>query len=85
MKRNLLLLFMLAVLTPRAMAAEFYAVYDLGTLTFYYDDERSSRSGRVYTTPDEWQEAASGTINVVFDESVAGDERGGGLPPHLHR
>lgn len=56
-------------------AAEPYAVYNNGTLTFYCDNQRSSRVGTSYgmtyeLAPD-WTENNSNTTRVVFDSSFA--------------
>jgi len=73
-------LFLLALLltTGRAMAQEMYAVFtNDGTLTFYYDNLRSTRTGDTYDLntgynyPD-WQSAHSSEITkAVFDASFA--------------
>ena len=57
---------------------EYYAVYNDGTLTFYYDTNLRSRTGTVYTSKewrikldDGWGEHASEITKVVFDASFA--------------
>ena len=65
-----------------AMAQKAYTEYnsDTKTLTFYYDNDRSSRTGMTYTVVDGdytplWSEASGGPSNevttVVFDPSFA--------------
>ena len=46
---------------------EAYAVEDGTTLTFYYDDQRDTRSGTIYTTFDEHQWTGSDITKIVFD------------------
>lgn len=55
-----------------------YAVYADGTLTFYYDNEKDSRSGNIYaewlfpnTSKDAWLEYKSELKTVTFDKSMA--------------
>ena len=50
MKKVLILLMMMLGII-QAHAKEAYAVFENGTLTLYYDDARSSRSGTVYSVP----------------------------------
>lgn len=50
MKKVLILLLMMLGII-QAHAKEAYAVFENGTLTLYYDDARSSRSGTVYSVP----------------------------------
>ena len=48
--QKLLLTMLLSLLIPfTAVAQEAYAVYNNGTLTFYYDKQKSSRSGTKYS------------------------------------
>ena len=54
-----------------------YAVFNDGTLTFYYDNDKDNREGTVYTTlrssnSDGWASDRSSITAVVFDT---------GLPP----
>ena len=78
------LLAMLAAIfgTGKAAAQQAYTEYDseTKTLTFYYDDDRATRSGKTYTVPDEattpvWNQIAGGPSSeittVVFDPSFA--------------
>lgn len=53
-----------------------YVVYHDGTLTFYYDDQRSSREGTTYDLnkgeeKPGWYENRSGVTKAVFDTSFA--------------
>ena len=53
-----------------------YAVYDDGTLTFYYDDQRSKRQGTTYdlnegSSQPDWLENNANTTKAVFDASFA--------------
>ena len=73
-------LFLLALLltTGRAMAQEMYAVFtNDGTLTFYYDNLRSTRTGDTYgmnsgySTPGWINDHASEITKAVFDASFA--------------
>jgi surface protein len=53
-----------------------YVVYHDGTLTFYYDDQRSSREGMTYDLNEGeeepgWYENRSSVTKVVFDSSFA--------------
>ena len=79
--RKLFFSFLLALLMPMtAGAQEMYAVYDgVETFTFYYDNERASRSGMVYDVKPnlngksqwflaDWRENVK---KVVFDASFA--------------
>lgn len=74
----LLLLFLIALMPSKALAAEAYCVLDDGTLTFYYDDSKSSRTGTKYaiassysypSIPD-WSDNDNIT-KVVFNSSFA--------------
>jgi len=56
--------------------AEPYVVYNNGTLTFYCDNQRSSRAGDMYSLNEgfsdpEWKEHAEEVATVVFDVSFA--------------
>ena len=66
----------------KAAAQQAYTEYDseTKTLTFYYDDDRATRSGKTYTVADEattplWNQIAGGPSSeittVVFDPSFA--------------
>ena len=77
---RLLLAMMLAIVgVTRSMAQEAYAVYteNNSTLTFYYDTQRSSRTGTTYdlntaTTPQPgWSEKRESVTSVVFASSFA--------------
>lgn len=64
------MLTILTMPTTRAMAQDFYAVYNSGTLTFYCDyliDNRTNE-GRIFLTPEVW--VRSNIQRVVFDKSV---------------
>ena len=78
------LLAMLAAIfgTGKAAAQQAYTEYDseTKTLTFYYDDDRATRSGKTYSIADEattplWNQIAGGPSSeittVVFDPSFA--------------
>ena len=56
-----------------AIAKEMYAEFNEQdvTLTFYYDDLKSTRKGVVCTTKEEWGEYKSDIQNVEFDVSFA--------------
>lgn len=78
--RKLFFSFLLALLVPIvAGAQEMYAVYDgEETFTFYYDNERASRSGTAYDlTPEygfpQWYNATwlGKVMKAVFDASFA--------------
>ena len=77
--RKLFFSFLLALMMPMtAGAQEIYAVYDgEGTLTFYYDNLKASRSGTVYSpTPNEkgypeWHVLSGMVTKAVFDDSFA--------------
>ena len=60
-----------------------YVVYDDGTLTFYCDDQRGNREGRVYKLREidgepewYWKEERSSITRVVFDASFAEAHQG---------
>ena len=62
--------------TPPAGEAKPYVVYDNGTLTFYCDNQRSSRQGTTYdlNTGEEqpvWLEHSADITKAVFDASFA--------------
>ncbi len=59
-----------------AKAQEAYTVLNDGTLTFYYDNQRSSRPGTSYNLnrgdfPPDWRSEAANVQSVVFDPSFA--------------
>ena len=63
---------------PPAGDGESYVVYNNGTLTFYCDDQRSSRQGTTYDLPEEsnvdpvwYKEHARDIKKAVFDKSFA--------------
>ena len=62
--------------TPGYLSFTPYAVYDNGTLSFYFDANRNSRTGTKYSlnaqgkTPG-WYEKRASVTNVVFDASFA--------------
>ena len=61
---------------PPVGDAKPYVVYDNGTLTFYCDNQRSSRTGTTYnlnedTTNPDWLEHKVNVKKVVFDASFA--------------
>ena len=73
---GLLLALMLMGVMNTAKAAEAYAVYtpSNNTLTFYYDDQKSSRSGTTYSLNSDnsfpgWHENRELTFHVVFAPS----------------
>ena len=80
--RKLFFSFLLALVVPMAAEAqEMYAVYDGNdTFTFYYDNEKESRSGEVYDLtlneigyPQWYQTNWKGNVaKTVFDASFAG-------------
>ncbi|MBO7463566.1 MAG: InlB B-repeat-containing protein, partial [Bacteroidales bacterium] len=79
-----LIIYLMTSLTNNTYAQEAYAVYDGGTLTFYYDNNRASRTGTtydlnkrtgtnllgepIYSEP-AWSGIASSATKVVFDDS----------------
>ena len=69
-------LLLLVVGLQSVKAQEAYAVYNNGTLTFYYDKLRSSRPGTTYdmsigdASPG-WWEQASNVTSAVFNSSFA--------------
>ncbi|MBR1712085.1 MAG: BspA family leucine-rich repeat surface protein, partial [Alloprevotella sp.] len=52
MKKLITLLALASLVLVRASAQEAYAVYADNTLTFYYDTEKNSRSGKVFALAD---------------------------------
>ena len=79
MKKYLLLTLLALLNSFVAVAQESYAVFNNGTLTFYYDNEKSERQGTVYDlnigyiAPD-WtndQSVAQSIYKVVFHTSFA--------------
>lgn len=69
---------MFALLIPfGAVAQEAYAVYEDGTLTFYYDNQNSTRSGTKYelntgeNAPDWYTDHRQDITKAVFDSSFA--------------
>lgn len=61
---------------PPAGDAEPYVVYNDGTLTFYCDDQRSSRAGTTYDLNEgrnrpAWETVAGGITKAVFDATFA--------------
>ena len=79
MKKTLILLLIAMCLPLAAVAQEAYVVYNNGTLTFYYDNNRSSRTGDTYDldeidndAPPKWIADHKGAITQVkFDSSFA--------------
>ena len=77
MGRWLMALLLVMVTSLAARAAEAYACRNNDTLTFYYDNQRSSREGSTFSlnTGDqspEWSFYQSPFTSVVFDPSFAG-------------
>ena len=73
-KKLLFMLAMMATVLPQTVVAqEMYAEFNTNTktLTFYYDMYKSSRTGVVCMTQQEWEALASVVTDVVFDESFA--------------
>ena len=76
---GLLLALMLVGVVNTAKAAEAYAVYSNGTLTFYFDNNRSSRTGTKFdvdgslTSADDsgWHGYRDYITSVIFDASFA--------------
>ncbi|MBP3786892.1 MAG: BspA family leucine-rich repeat surface protein [Prevotella sp.] len=63
-------------ITAPANAQEAYAVYDDGTLTFYYDDSKDSRGGTIYDINLDsdyfgWGEHKQDITHVVFNRSFS--------------
>ena len=79
MKKYLLSILMALLVAASAKAQEAYAVFtDDGTLTFYYDKQKSSRSGTkygmndVYSEPGWYSEQRQSIKKVIFDPSFVG-------------
>ena len=77
-KASCLMLLLLMVTSLSAEAVEAYANFTStdGTLTFYYDDLRSSRSGKTYalntgSVDPAWSSIYASVQQVVFDASFA--------------
>jgi len=73
-KKLLFMLAMMALVLPQSVVAqEMYTEFNPNTktLTFYYDMYKSSRTGVVCMTQQEWEALASVVTDVVFDESFA--------------
>ena len=78
MKLRNLLAFLLAIVAglQSAKAQEAYTVLNDGTLTFYYDNQRSSRPGTSYNLnrgdfPPDWRSEAAKVKSAAFDPSFA--------------
>jgi surface protein len=76
MKKYLLLTLFALLNSFAAMAQEAYAVYLRGTLTFYYDNQKSNKQGTVYELnstlePPAWREINPNVTKVVFHSSFA--------------
>ena len=80
MKRVFTLLMVLAAMVTgtKVMAKEAYAVYNNGTVTFYYDNQSGTRPGKVYnwdeayfgyTTPKWSRDYHEDIVRAVFDSS----------------
>ena len=79
MKRVFTLLMVLAAMVTgtKVMAKEAYAVYNNGTVTFYYDNQSGTRPGDVYKCDDAYMgkepkwvwDHASDIVRAVFDSS----------------
>ena len=75
-KHAFLLSLICFMLLPFGMKAqEAYAVYDDGTLTFYYDDSKDSRSGTVYELNEDdrcpWYSKRKDVTKVVFKNTFS--------------
>ena len=73
-KKILMLTAMMVLLVTKATAAaEMYAEleYNGNTLTFYYDDKKSERSGKTCTEQAEWRKFDYLVTKVVFDDSFS--------------
>lgn len=76
MKKYLLLTLFALLNSFAAMAQEAYAVYLRGTLTFYYDNQKSNKQGTAYelnfdsNIPD-WYDITPDVTKVVFHSSFA--------------
>lgn len=62
--KRLLIILMMVMGIIQAHAKEAYGVFNNGTLTLYYDDARSSRSGTVYSVPN----GECSSIHYLFTE-----------------
>ena len=77
MKKKLFILSTMLLIAIGAHAAKAYCVYSSGTLTFYYDDQMSSRKGTKYDLvyqedgSPKWLAKASSVKKVVFNSSFA--------------
>ena len=77
MKKFLLSLLFALLIPFGAVAQEAYAVYENGTLTFYYDNQKSSRSGTKYelntgdNDPGWYTDHRQDITKAVFDSSFA--------------
>lgn len=78
MRKLFLLLALMMGVVNTATAAEAYAVYNNSTLTFYYDDIRSSRYGTTYdatgslsSSDDRWLGHKNSINFVIFDATFA--------------
>ena len=77
MKKTIILLMMLLAGIITVHGQEAYAVYNDGTLTFYYDNQRSSRQGTTYddlrstTKGIAWKDVKESITKVVFNSSFA--------------
>ena len=75
--RNIFALIILFVVGLQSIKAqEAYTVLNDGTLTFYYDNQRSSRPGTSYNLnrgdfPPDWRSEAANVKSAVFDPSFA--------------
>ena len=74
MKKYLLLTLFALLNSFAAIAQEAYAVYLRGTLTFYYDNQKSNKQGTVYELnstlePPAWREINPNVTKVVFHSS----------------
>lgn len=71
LKRVGCMLLICLLLPVGSMAKSFYAVSQDGQLlTFYYDDNKSSRPGTVYTSRSEWSNVKESVTIIAFDYSV---------------
>jgi len=89
--QKLLLTMLLSLLIPfTAVAQEAYAVYNNGTLTFYYDKQKSSRSGAKYAlntgyiVPGWFTGYRKDITKAVFDASFSGARLGTGRRPSVY-
>ena len=74
MKEKISLLVLLLLALPKAVAAqEMYveASEEGKTLTFYYDNQKNSRWGKIFTDRSGWEAAKELATKVVFDASMA--------------